>query len=105
MSGHHERKMAAANFSPMTRASCANGTKAELRFGSSPHFLHHDVLVIVGDQVVTGSTNFTRTFLEDRGGSANDENTLFIPDRLVAGKYATEFESLWAKAVPPDSKL
>jgi cardiolipin hydrolase len=72
----------------------------ELRFGSSPRFLHHDVFVIDDELVVTGSTNFVH-----HGMEVNDENILFIPDRLLANKYLAEFSRLWAQATTPDDRF
>jgi phosphatidylserine/phosphatidylglycerophosphate/cardiolipin synthase-like enzyme len=76
---------------------CVSPSKIELRFGSSPHYLHHDVLVIDDQLVVTGSTNFVHSGME-----RNDENILFIPDASLAKKYDAEFSRLWTKGTIPD---
>jgi hypothetical protein len=73
------------------------GGKVELRFAVSPHFLHHDVIVIDDGLVITGSTNFV-----NRGMQVNDENIVFIPDPQMASKYRAEFARLWAKGNPPN---
>lgn len=52
-----------------------------------PEKMHHKVIVLDGEIVVTGSYNLTRS-AEIR----NDENTLVIHDRDVAEIFLAEFE-------------
>jgi phosphatidylserine/phosphatidylglycerophosphate/cardiolipin synthase-like enzyme len=52
--------------------------------------LHHKVLIIDGEIVVTGSYNFSRN-AEER----NDENTLVIYSENIAAQYLHEFLQLW----------
>ena len=91
-----EPKMARG--SAASKALCAPPSKVELRFGSSPHFLHHDVFVIDDELVITGSANFVH-----HGTEVNDENIVFIPDPLLAKKYDAEFSRLWTKGAVPDA--
>jgi phosphatidylserine/phosphatidylglycerophosphate/cardiolipin synthase-like enzyme len=52
--------------------------------------LHHKVLIIDGEMVVTGSYNFSRN-AEER----NDENTLVIYSEDIAAQFLHEFLQLW----------
>ncbi len=49
--------------------------------------MHHKVIIIDGEIVVTGSYNLTRS-----AEIKNDENTLVIHDRDLAEIFLTEFE-------------
>lgn len=71
-------------------------SKAEVQLATSPRFLHHDVFVIDDELVVTGSANFSHHSVD-----VNDENMVFIPDPVLAKKYAAEFSRLRSKANPP----
>jgi len=83
-----ERKLAQ---NPGTRKLIfGNGSKIQLRLGVSPGNLHHDVMVIDDELVITGSTNFSRAAFE-----SNDENIVFIPDAQLAAKYMAEFSRFW----------
>jgi phosphatidylserine/phosphatidylglycerophosphate/cardiolipin synthase-like enzyme len=88
-----------ARGSRASKSLCVTDAKVELRFASSPRFQHHDVFVIDGELVITGSTNFVRHM------DVNDENILFLPDRLLANKYMAEFARLWAKGKAPDERF
>ncbi len=57
--------------------------------------MHHKVIVIDGEIVITGSYNFSRS-AEER----NDENVLIIYNAQVAEEYLAEFERVLAKAMP-----
>jgi phosphatidylserine/phosphatidylglycerophosphate/cardiolipin synthase-like enzyme len=93
-----EPKLAQA--SKASKALCGNNSHVELRLGSSPRFLHHDVFVLDEELVITGSTNFAR-----HGMEVNDENILFIPDRSLANKYMAEFSRLWTQGRIPDAEF
>jgi phosphatidylserine/phosphatidylglycerophosphate/cardiolipin synthase-like enzyme len=76
-------------------------SQVEIRFATSPRFLHHDVVVIDDETVITGSVNFDR-----KGPEVNDENIVFIPDPMLARKYAVEFSRLWNKgSTPPQPEV
>lgn len=59
----------------------------------NPNNLHHKVIIIDGQIVITGSYNFSRS-AEER----NDENTLIIYNAEIAAQYLAEFERVMAKA-------
>lgn len=54
------------------------------------HNMHHKVIVIDEETVITGSYNFSRN-----ASRRNDENTLIIRDRAVAAKYLAEFRKIY----------
>jgi cardiolipin hydrolase len=87
-----------ARTSNASKSLCGPGSKVQLRLGSSPHFLHHDVFVIDDELVITGSANFVH-----HGTEVNDENIVFIPDPSLAHKYTAEFSRLWAMGTTPDA--
>ncbi len=88
----------------MDRAQAANaggefgnltGNGIYVRLDGEGGRLHHKVLVIDGEIVVTGSYNFSAN-AEKR----NDENVLVIHDAEVASKYLEEFWLLWELTLP-----
>lgn len=66
----------------------------DLRLDTNPGTMHHKVIVIDGETVITGSYNFTRS-AEER----NDENLLILIDRALAAEYGTEFERLYSDSL------
>jgi phosphatidylserine/phosphatidylglycerophosphate/cardiolipin synthase-like enzyme len=62
--------------------------------GSSTN-MHHKVMVIDGEVVVTGSYNFSAN-----AALRNDENTLVIHNPEIASRYLAEFERLYQAGVP-----
>jgi phosphatidylserine/phosphatidylglycerophosphate/cardiolipin synthase-like enzyme len=67
----------------------------DVRLDGNRDNMHHKVLVIDGQIVVTGSYNFSRS-AEER----NDENTLIIHDPQAAAAYLAEFNTIYAAAKP-----
>ncbi len=59
----------------------------------SPGLMHHKVIVIDGELLITGSYNFSRS-AEER----NDENVLFIFSPELADQYRMEFERVLVEA-------
>ncbi|MGH2620302.1 MAG: phospholipase D-like domain-containing protein [Anaerolineales bacterium] len=59
----------------------------------SPGLMHHKVIVIDGELLITGSYNFSRS-AEER----NDENVLFLFSPELADQYRLEFERVLAEA-------
>jgi phosphatidylserine/phosphatidylglycerophosphate/cardiolipin synthase-like enzyme len=57
--------------------------------------MHHKVIVIDGQIVVTGSYNFSRSAQE-----YNDENVLIIHDVATATRFLLEFERIFSTAEP-----
>ena len=62
----------------------------EVRLDGNPRQMHHKVMLIDGQIVVTGSYNFSAS-----AERINDENMLVIHDPQVAALYRIEFEKLF----------
>ena len=59
----------------------------------NPRLMHHKVIIIDGQVVVTGSYNFSNNAEHN-----NDENTLIIHDQDIANKYLAEFQQVYEQA-------
>jgi phosphatidylserine/phosphatidylglycerophosphate/cardiolipin synthase-like enzyme len=68
-----------------------------VQFDGNPNFMHHKVLVIDDQIVITGSLNFTNSALEK-----NNENIVIINDPWLAKAYNDEFDRLWVISKVPD---
>ncbi len=60
----------------------------------NPYILHHKVIILDGDTVVTGSYNFSAS-----AADSNDENVLIIHDRDIATAFMAEFDRDYQLAV------
>ncbi len=67
----------------------------DVRLDGNPANMHHKVLIIDEQIVVTGSYNFTNS-AEKR----NDENTLILHDPTLAQQYLAEFWRVYNQAQP-----
>ncbi len=65
----------------------------DVRLESSPALLHHKVIIVDGETVVTGSYNFTRSAEEE-----NDEALLILHDPALAQLFLGEFSSMFENA-------
>ena len=65
----------------------------DVRLDRSDGLLHHKLILIDGETVITGSYNFTRSAEEQ-----NDEAVLVLHDAALARQYLEEFERLFAAA-------
>jgi phosphatidylserine/phosphatidylglycerophosphate/cardiolipin synthase-like enzyme len=65
----------------------------EVRLDGNPRGMHHKVILIDNQIVVTGSYNFS-----NNAKTRNDENTLIIHSAEVAALYRDEFERVWGEA-------
>ena len=54
------------------------------------HAMHHKVIIIDGERVITGSYNFSRN-----ASKHNDENIIIIDNRAIADAYLKEFNRLY----------
>ena len=63
------------------------------RDGNTRGLLHHKVIIIDGEIVITGSYNFTNS-----AETRNDENLLVIYDSYIASQYLAEFQRDFAQA-------
>jgi len=68
----------------------------EVYLDRHPEKLHHKVMIIDDQIVLTGSYNLTRS-----ADQANDENVLIIHDPEVAGIFLAEFEWIFSDASQP----
>ena len=59
----------------------------DVRLDGNPGSMHHKVLIIDGEVVVTGSYNFSKS-----ARTRNDENTLILQNPEIAARYLEEFE-------------
>ncbi|AWR87398.1 phospholipase D-like domain-containing protein [Meiothermus taiwanensis] len=62
----------------------------EVRKDGNPYTMHHKVMVVDGEWVITGSYNFTNS-----GFGRNNENLLILRDSTLAQRYQREVESIW----------
>jgi phosphatidylserine/phosphatidylglycerophosphate/cardiolipin synthase-like enzyme len=56
----------------------------------NPRLMHHKVIIIDGQVVITGSYNFS-----NNAEYSNDENTLIIHDPDIAAQYLAEFQQIY----------
>jgi hypothetical protein len=96
--GIFEKRIAEVGKSVVLRTLCGPESRVKVRLDSNPRYLHHDVFVIDGETVITGSLNFSRSALK-----INDENVVIIPDAGLARRYEAEFNRIWPTATPPDA--
>jgi phosphatidylserine/phosphatidylglycerophosphate/cardiolipin synthase-like enzyme len=57
------------------------------------YLMHHKVIILDGQTVITGSYNFTRNAQEQ-----NDENVLVIHNKEIAARYLEEFQKVYGQA-------
>jgi phosphatidylserine/phosphatidylglycerophosphate/cardiolipin synthase-like enzyme len=65
----------------------------DVRLDGNPYSMHHKVIVIDDQIVITGSYNFSNS-----AKTRNDENTLVIHSPEIAALYKEEFNRVWLKA-------
>jgi phosphatidylserine/phosphatidylglycerophosphate/cardiolipin synthase-like enzyme len=63
----------------------------DVRLDGNPRNMHHKVIILDGQTVVTGSYNFSAS-AEDR----NDENTLVIHSPEIAAQFMAEYQRIFA---------
>jgi phosphatidylserine/phosphatidylglycerophosphate/cardiolipin synthase-like enzyme len=67
----------------------------EVRLDGNPDRMHHKVIVIDGQLVITGSYNFSRS-----AETQNDENLIVLHDAGAAAAFLQEFERIFSLAPP-----
>ena len=94
--GIFEERNSAASWSQMPALHCAG---AQVRQDGNRYVLHHKVILIDDDTVITGSFNFSAS-----AARRNDENIVIVHDRTIAALYLEEWERLWdsAEDLAPD---
>lgn len=65
----------------------------DVRLDGNPRLMHHKVIVIDGQVVITGSYNFS-----NNAEHVNDENTLIIHNQDIASQYLAEFQEIYSLA-------
>lgn len=88
-----EKRGSLTQYSEMSKLFCAGG---HIRQDGNPGTMHHKVIIIDGEIVITGSLNFTQNATKK-----NDENVLIIYNPEIATSYIQEFERLWYQAIIP----
>jgi phosphatidylserine/phosphatidylglycerophosphate/cardiolipin synthase-like enzyme len=69
---------------------------AEVLEDGNCYTMHHKVIIIDDETVITGSYNFSKRAEED-----NDENVVIIQDPMIAGQFVEEFERVYAQSQNP----
>lgn len=64
--------------------------KIAVRKDGNPYTMHHKIMVVDGEWVITGSYNFTNS-----GFGRNNENLLILRDGALAQRYLREVEAIW----------
>lgn len=70
--------------------------KLPVKVDGNPYTMHHKVIVIDDQTVITGSFNFTKA-----ADQSNDDNILIIRSPAVAALYNQEFARLYAQGKTP----
>jgi len=69
-----------------------------VKLDGNKYTMHHKVIIIDGQTVITGSFNFTKT-----ADQANDDNVLIIHSPAVAALYEGEFQKIYGQGVTQDA--
>ena len=75
---------------------CAKQSRIQVKTDGNPATMHHKVIIIDDETVITGSFNFTRT-----ADTANDDSLIIIRNPNVAALYLAEFAKVFAAGKTP----
>ena len=89
--GVFEKRNSTASWSQLPALHCAG---AAMRQDGNRYVLHHKVIIIDEDTVITESFNFSKS-----AAQRNDENIVIIRDATIAGLYLDEWKRIWDSAV------
>ena len=78
----------------MVPLACA---KLPVKVDGNKYTMHHKVIIIDGQYVITGSFNFTKS-----ADTANDDNVLVIHSPAVAALYEQEYARVYGAGKAPD---
>jgi len=92
--GIFEKRASETEYSELSNLYCAG---LPMRQDGNPGILHHKVLIIDDEILITGSFNFS-----NNADDSNDENVIIIQNVEIADKYLQEFERRWVEAEDPD---
>jgi phosphatidylserine/phosphatidylglycerophosphate/cardiolipin synthase-like enzyme len=95
VAGIFETRGSETEYSEMPGLYCAG---VPVRQDGNPGALHHKVIILDDEVVITGSLNFS-----ENADDSNDENVVVIINKEIAGLYLAEFERRWAEAEAPDA--
>jgi phosphatidylserine/phosphatidylglycerophosphate/cardiolipin synthase-like enzyme len=68
-----------------------------VRQDGNKFILHHKVMIIDDNTVITGSFNFSAN-----AAASNDDNLIIIQDKDLAAQYIAEYNRRWAEARQPE---
>lgn len=88
--GVFEERNSTASWSQLPGLYCAG---AQVRQDGNRYILHHKVIIIDDDTVITGSFNFSNSAAQN-----NDENIVIIRDQVIASLYLEEWRRVWNSA-------
>lgn len=93
--GIFEKRNSTASWSQLPALHCAG---AEMRQDGNRYALHHKVIIIDENTVITGSFNYSNS-----AAKRNDENIVIIRNAQIANLYLDEWRRLWdsASELPP----
>lgn len=95
--GVFEKSQVAGGHSEYERFRSANGN-VHVALDGNPRNMHHKVIVIDDDLVVTGSFNFSAS-----ADKSNDENVVILRNADVAKRFEEEFQRVYAQALRAES--
>ena len=88
--GVFEERNSMASWSQLPALYCAG---AQVRQDGNRYILHHKIIIIDNDTVITGSFNFSKSAVQN-----NDENIVIIRDKVIASLYLEEWRRIWDSA-------
>ncbi len=88
--GVFEERNSTASWSQLPALYCAG---AQVRQDGNRYILHHKVIIIDDNTVITGSFNFSNSAAQD-----NDENIVIVRDPVIASLYLEEWQRVWDSA-------
>ena len=72
--------------------------KLPVEVDGNKYTMHHKVIIIDGQTVITGSFNFTKA-----ADTENDDNVIVIHSAAVAALYEQEFQKIYGQGKAPDA--
>jgi phosphatidylserine/phosphatidylglycerophosphate/cardiolipin synthase-like enzyme len=91
VAGVMEASVIASN--PGTEYTSLSKAGLSVYLDGNPGLMHHKVIIIDGEIVITGSYNFTSSAERN-----NDENVVIFFDKQIAARYMAEFQRVYDKA-------
>ncbi len=85
--GLFEKRGAGSKYSQFTKMKVEG---ISVKKDTNPRAMHHKVIIIDGERLITGSYNFSKN-----AAKKNDENVLMIDNISICGEYIKEFYRLY----------